>query len=50
MGHLHGVYLRSHMVSDKEQFGIRVIDDVVNLLGHELVENGYGTGTIGQRS
>ena len=50
MRHLHGVYLRRHMVSDKEQFGIGVIDDVVNLLSHELMENGHGNGAIGQRS
>ena len=50
MRHLHGVYLCSHMVADKEQLGIGVIDDVVNLLSHKLMKDGYSNGTIGQRS
>ena len=36
------------MVAHEEQLGLRVVDNVVNLLGIELVEYGYGNGTIGQ--
>ena len=50
MGHLYGVNLCSYMVAHKEQLGVRVIDDVVNLVGHELMQNGHGNGSIGQRS
>ena len=49
VGHLHRVYLRSHMVTHKEQFGVGVIDDVVYLLCHELVQDGYCHGAVCQR-
>ena len=36
------------MVTHEEQLGLRVVDNVVNLLGIEFVEYGYCHGTIGQ--
>ena len=47
--HLYGVYLGGHVVTDKQQFGVRVIHDVVYLVCHELMQDGHGNGSIGQR-
>ena len=38
------------MVAHEEQLGIGVIDDIVNLLRHELVENGHGNSSVGEGS
>jgi len=42
MWHLHGIYLSCYMVADEQEFGIRVVHDVMNLVGHELMQNRYG--------
>ena len=38
------------MVADEQELGVRVVHDVVNLLGHELVQDGNSHGAVGQRS
>ena len=48
MWHLYGVYLGGHVVADEEQLGIRVVHDVVNLVSHELMKNGYRDSPVGQ--
>ena len=49
-GHGLGIDGTSHIVACKEEFGIRVVHDVVNLFGHELVQDGHGNGSVGQGS
>ncbi len=46
--HLRGVDLCSHDIAHEEQFGIAVVHDVVNLVGHELMQDGHSHGTIGE--
>ena len=48
MRHLQGIDNRSHMVANKEQTGVRVIHNVMNLFGHKLMQDGHGNSTIGQ--
>ena len=50
MGHLHGVYLCGHMVANEQELGVGVVHDIVNLLSHELMQDGYSHGAVGQRS
>ena len=47
--HLLRVDDASHIVAGKEQLRIRVVHDIMNLLGHEFVQDGHGNGTVGQR-
>ena len=47
--HLRRVYLRGHMVAYEEQAGVGVVDDVVNLLRHEFMQDGYCHGPVCQR-
>ena len=36
------------MITYEEQFGIRVVDDIMNLVCHELMEDRYGDSSVGQ--
>ena len=36
------------MVAYEEQLGVGVVHDVVNLVAGELVQDGYGNGSVGQ--
>ena len=47
--HLGGIDFRGHHVAHEEQFGIGVVDDVMHLFGHELVQDGHGDGPVGER-
>ena len=49
MGHLGGVDGGGHDVAHEEELGIRVVHDVVHLVGHELVQDGHGHGAVGER-
>ena len=46
----HGLWVdnRGHMVSHEEQTGLGVVDDIVYLFGIELMQDGYGDGSIGE--
>ena len=46
--HLRGVDLRGRHVADEEELGVAVVDDVVDLVGRELVEDGHGHRAIGE--
>ena len=46
-GHAGAVYLGGHHVADEEELGLAVVDDVVDLVGGELVQDGHGHGTVG---
>lgn len=37
-------------VTHEEKFCLAVVDDVVYLVGHELMQDRYGYGTIGEGS
>ena len=41
--------LRGHHVTHEQELGFRMVHDVVNLLGIELVKDGNSNGTVGQR-
>ena len=36
------------MVAHEEQAGLGVVDDVMDLLGIELMQDGYGDGAVGE--
>ena len=48
MGHLGSVDLCGHHVAHEQQFGVRVIDDVVDLVCRELMQDGHGHRPIGE--
>ena len=49
IGHLRGIDGGSHHVAHKEQFRLAVVHDVVNLFGQELMQDGNGYSSIGER-
>ena len=48
-GHLGAIYLGGNDIAHEEQLGVAMVHDVVNLVGHELMQDRYGYGTIGER-
>ena len=48
-GHSHGIDDCGYMVAYEEQTGLGVIDDIMDLFGIELMQDGYGNGTVGER-
>ena len=50
MGHFVGVERGPYHVARKEDFGLRVVDNVVYLLSLELVEDGHDHCSVGKRS
>ena len=48
VGHLVGIERGPNLVADKEEFRLRVIDDVVNLVWMELVKHRHSNGAISQ--
>jgi hypothetical protein len=38
------------MVADEQELSVGVVHDIVNLLSHELMQDGYSHGAVGQRS
>ena len=49
VGHLIGGDGFGHVVANEEQFSFRVVDNVVHLLGIELMQNKHCHGAIGER-
>ena len=47
--HLRGVYRRGYDIAYKQQLCLAVIDDIVNLIGGELMEHRHCHGTVCQR-
>ena len=46
--HLLRVYLLGDIITYKEGFSTRVVDDIMNLFGVEFVKNRYYHGSVGQ--
>ena len=46
--HLPGIERGPYLITDEEQAGVTVVDDVVDLLGGKFVEDGNDNGAVGQ--